>query len=385
MKSNIFYILKKELRDVFRDKKSLMMMLLMPFLLPVIVISFSALFDMEVNKSVEEYNNIGFNYTLTDNEKQLAKSLKIKVKSDGVTKLEELYDKKEIDAYIIKNDNKYTIRYDQNNQDSSVAGSLADEYLTQYKIMLQNDYLIDKGMSSNDFLNIITVDYDFIEKKEDNYFANYITSYSFVFIIMIVTISAIYPATDATAGEKERGTLETLLTFPIKSRDIIIGKFLCICLTSIITGILSLVLSLIALNYVDGMFEIYKGINIVPNTPTILITGLIIICFAILISGICIAVASLCKTFKEAQSSLSPINFITFFPGLVALFIEIKTTPLISIIPFLNYTQIFNDVNAGNINYLNIFLMFISTIIYIMIVIYCIVRQYKSEKVLFGN
>lgn len=385
MKSNIFYILKKELRDVFRDKKSLMMMLLMPFLLPVIVISFSALFDMEVNKSVEEYNNIGFNYTLTDNEKQLAKSLKIKVKSDGVTKLEELYDKKEIDAYIIKNDNKYTIRYDQNNQDSSVAGSLADEYLTQYKIMLQNDYLIDKGMSSNDFLNIITVDYDFIEKKEDNYFANYITSYSFVFIIMIVTISAIYPATDATAGEKERGTLETLLTFPIKSRDIIIGKFLCICLTSIITGILSFILSLIALNYADGMFEIYKGINIVPNTSTILITGLIIICFAILISGICIAIASLCKTFKEAQSSLSPINFITFFPGLVALFIEIKTTPLISIIPFLNYTQIFNDVNAGNINYLNIFLMFISTIIYIMIVIYCIVRQYKSEKVLFGN
>lgn len=385
MKSNIFYILKKELRDVFRDKKSLMMMLLMPFLLPVIVISFSALFDMEVNKSVEEYNNIGFNYTLTDNEKQLAKSLKIKVKSDDVTKLEELYDKKEIDAYIIKNDNKYTIRYDQNNQDSSVAGSLADEYLTQYKIMLQNDYLVDKGISSDDFLNIITVDYDFIEKKEDNYFANYITSYSFVFIIMIVTISAIYPATDATAGEKERGTLETLLTFPIKSRDIIIGKFLCICLTSIITGILSFILSLIALNYVDGMFEIYKGINIVPNTSTILITGLIIICFAILISGICIAIASLCKTFKEAQSSLSPINFITFFPGLVALFIEIKTTPLISIIPFLNYTQIFNDVNAGNINYLNIFLMFISTIIYIMIVICCIVRQYKSEKVLFGN
>ncbi len=385
MKSNIFYVLKKELRDVFRDKKSLMMMLLMPFLLPVIVISFSALFDMEVNKSVEEYNNIGFNYTLTDNEKQLAKSLKIKVKSDDVAKLEELYDEKKIDAYIIRNGNKYTIRYDQNNQDSSVAGSLADEYLTQYKIMLQNDYLVDKGISSNDFLNIITVDYDFIEKKEDNYFANYITSYSFVFIIMIVTISAIYPATDATAGEKERGTLETLLTFPIKSRDIIIGKFLCICLTSIITGILSLVLSLIALNYVDGMFEIYKGINIVPNTPTILITGLIIICFAILISGICIAVASLCKTFKEAQSSLSPINFITFFPGLVALFIEIKTTPLISIIPFLNYTQIFNDVNAGNINYLNIFLMFISTIIYIMIVIYCIVRQYKSEKVLFSN
>lgn len=385
MKSNIFYVLKKELREVFRDKKSLMMMLLMPFLLPIIVISFSALFDMEVNKSGENYTNIGFSYTLTADEKQLAKALKIKVKSSSVSNLEKLYDEKKIDAYIIKKDNKYTIRYDQNNQDSSIAGNMADEYLEQYKIILQNNYLIENEINSNDFLNIITVDYDFIEKKEDNYFANYITSYSFVFIIMIITISATYPATDSTAGEKERGTLETLLTFPIKSKDIIIGKFLCVSITSIISGILAFALSLVALNYANGAFDIYKGINIVPNVTTILITNLIIICFAILISGICVAIASLSKTFKEAQSSLSPINFITFFPGLVALFIDIKTTPLISIIPFLNYTQIFNDVNAGNINYLNIILMFVSTIIYIMIVIYCIVRQYKSEKILFGN
>ena len=43
---------------------------------------------------------------------------------------------------------------------------------------------------------------------------------------MAITVSATYPSTDSTAGEKERGTLETLLTFPIRSKDIIVGKFL---------------------------------------------------------------------------------------------------------------------------------------------------------------
>ena len=53
--------------------------------------------------------------------------------------------------------------------------------------------------------------------------------------MMAITVSATYPATDTTAGERERGTLETLLTFPIKSKDIIVGKFLGVTVSSIIT------------------------------------------------------------------------------------------------------------------------------------------------------
>ena len=61
--------------------------------------------------------------------------------------------------------------------------------------------------------------------EQDTYFADYIKNYAFLFIMMAITVSATYPATDTTAGERERGTLETLLTFPIKSKDIIVGKF----------------------------------------------------------------------------------------------------------------------------------------------------------------
>ena len=66
--------------------------------------------------------------------------------------------------------------------------------------------------------------------------AGYIKNYAFLFIIMAITVSATYPATDTTAGERERGTLETLLTFPIKSKDIILGKFLGVTVSSVINA-----------------------------------------------------------------------------------------------------------------------------------------------------
>ena len=89
------------------------------------------------------------------------------------------------------------------------------------------------------------------------------------------------------------------------------------------------------------------------------------------------------KTFKEAQSALTPLTFISFFPGMIAFMVGVETTPILSIIPFLNFTLLFTDISNGNINLLNLVLMAISTIIYITIVLKLIIKQYKSENVLF--
>lgn len=383
MKNNLGAILKKELREVFRDKKSLVMMLIIPFMIPLLVIGMSFLFDSEITDSLNRSSKIGFAYEVTPIEKELAKRMKIVTKSGTEKELKKLYQDEKIDLYITKNDKKHVINYDQNSDTSATAISVAEEFLEQYKTLLQNEYLIKNEVDSKEVLDIISIDYKEIGNKNDSFYANYVTTYAFLFIIMAITISATYPATDATAGEKERGTLETLLTFPIRSRDIIIGKFLSVSISSVITGLLSFLLAFISLMYIGNNFEIYKDINVIPDIGTSFVTILIIICYSLLISGLCIAIASKAKTFKEAQSALTPLTFISFFPGMIAFMINIKTTNLISIIPFLNYTQIFNDVNAGNTNYLHIMLMFLSTIIYIYIVIYHIIKQYKSEKVLF--
>lgn len=385
MKNNTFLVLKKELREVFRDKKSLAMMLIVPFMIPLLVIGMSALFDSNVSKGVDQVFTIGFDYQLSDIEKEIAKNNNIKVKIEEDSKLKKLCQEEKISLYITKNKDSYTINYDQNKEKSNLALTVAEEFLNQYKVYLQNNYLEDVHIDSNKVLNILAIDYKKIGKEEDNFYASYVTSYAFLFVIMAITISATYPATDTTAGEKERGTLETLLTFPIKSKDIIIGKFLSVSLSSVITGVLSFILAIISLIYAGGAFDIYKDINIIPNIPTIVITIFIIICYSLLISGLCIAIASKSKTFKEAQSALTPITFISFFPGIIAFLTNIKTSTILAIIPFINYTQIFTDVSANRINYFYISLMVLSTFVYIGLVIGYIIKQYKSEKVLFNN
>ncbi len=379
--NSLMCILKKELKEVFRDKKSLSMMLIIPIFIPLLVFGMSALFESQVNKDVNEYNRIGFSYDLSAKEEALAKEMDIKVISGTEKELKEDYENGDIDLYVVKNKNEYVLNGDDNDT-TSYALSLVNSYFSTYKEMLQRNYLASNNIDS-DVLNIITVKENISE--EENYFANYIINYAFLFLIMAITVSATYPATDTTAGEKERGTLETLLTFPIKSKDIIIGKFLSVTLSSIITGLISLLLMLGSLYLVNGMFKIYDGVNLMLSPMSILFTVMVIIAYSFLISGLCIAIASKCKTFKEAQSALTPLTFISLFPGMIAFMIDIQSTTLLSMIPFVNYTLIFDGIINGNADILQVILMFVSTIVIIGIVLGIIIKQYKSEKVLFSN
>ena len=382
MKNNLWNILKKELRELFRDKKSLAMMLIIPIFIPLLVIGMSALFESQVSKDVEEYNKIGFAYEMSEVEKTIAEEMKIEIINGNEEELKEKYNQGEIDLYITKDANKYIINSDGSDT-STYSSSLMENYFNTYKQYLQQNYLQENNLNPNDVLNIITVEENMIE--QDNYFANYIKNYAFLFIMMAITVSATYPATDTTAGERERGTLETLLTFPIKSKDIIVGKFLGVTVASIITGIISLALAIISLVLTKNMFTIYDGIDVMYSPTAILFAVIVIIAYSFFISGLCIAIASTSKTFKEAQSALTPLTFISFFPGMIAFMMGITTTPILSIVPFLNFTLIFTDINNGNIDILNILLMTISTIIYISLVFAHIIKQYKSEKVLFAK
>ena len=382
MKNNLWNILKKELREMFRDKKSLSMMLVIPIFVPLIVLGMSALFEVQANKDIEEYNKIGFAYELSEEEKNIAKELNIEVNEGNENELKTKYENDEIDLYITKDGNKYIL----NGNDSDVttyAKTLMESYFNVYKEYLQSGYLQENNVNPNDVLNIITVEENITE--EENMFVSYIRNYAFVFIIMAITVSATYPATDTTAGERERGTLETLLTFPIKSKDIIVGKFLAVTIASILTGIISLILAIISVAIAQNTFSIYEGLNIMFSPISILLSVIIIIAYSFFISGLCIAIASSAKTFKEAQSALTPLTFISLFPGMIAFMIGTIGTPLLSVIPFINYTVVFTDTSAGNVDWLNIALMVISTIIYILIVLTYIIKQYKSEKILFSK
>lgn len=373
-------ILKKELREIFRDKKSLSMMLIVPLMIPLIIIGMSYLFENNVNKDIDDYNKIGFAYELNETEKYLADSFKIDVVTGTKEELEKMYKEGSINLYVTKDGNHYET-YGYENDTSSYAVSLISNYFEQYKSILQENYLINKNIKPDDVLNIITLSN--VTLEEENFFGNYIVSYAFMFIMMAVTVASTYPATDTTAGEKERGTLETLLTLPISSKSIIIGKYISVAISSIVTGIISLILAYFSLMYAGSHFDIYNGVDITLNLGQVVFAGLIIVAYAFMISGICISIASHAKTFKEAQSALGPITLVSIFPGMIAFFLNVKSSCLLSMIPFINYTLLFDDVTKGSFSVLNIMFMFLSTFIIIALMLSIIIKQYKSEKVLF--
>ena len=382
MKSNLGNILKKEMRELFRDRKSLAMMLIIPVFIPLIIIGMSALFESQINKGVEEYNRIGFGYELSQVERELASQMEIEAVQGSPEQLASDYENGEIDLYITKEGSTYTINSDGSDT-ASYATGLAERYLEVYRQHLQQEYLAAEGVDPEAVFDILTVEENVIEG--DNYFAGYIKNYAFLFIIMAITVSATYPATDTTAGERERGTLETLLTFPVKSRDIIVGKFMGVTVSAAVTGLVSLVLAIIFLIIAKSMFSIYEGVDIMFSPVSIILAIFVILAYSMFISGLCIAVAGRSKTFKEAQSALTPLIFISFFPGMIAFMMGVTGSPLLSIVPFLNFVVVFTDVNNGSVELLDILLMLVSTGAYIAAVLTYVIKQYKSEKVLFAK
>ena len=131
------------------------------------------------------------------------------------------------------------------------------------------------------------------------------------------------------------------------------------------------------------MFDIYNDVIFNFNFATITLSFVIMISYSLFISGLCIAIASFSKTYKEAQSALTPLSMLVMVPMLLNI-LEISMNPVLSLIPIVNHTLLINDIFCGNMNVLNIIIMFISTIIYVIIIIKYITSQYKSEKILFS-
>ena len=254
-------------------------------------------------------------------------------------------------------------------------------YLDSYNNYLGQNYLLENNIDISKVYN--NINYTTNELKGESMFASEVVLMAITFTIMAITLSSIYASTDSTAGEKERGTLETILTFPIARKELILGKYFSICISGIITMSIGVILSIISLFFVKNNFTIYDNVvfNITPIT--IVLTIIILIFYTLFISGLCIAIASFTKTFKEAQSALTPISLITCVPMFLSM-LNINLNGILNFIPIVNHTIVINDILTGTINTNNILITIISSTIYIIILISLISKIYKSEKILFN-
>ena len=157
MRNNLWNILKKELRELFRDKKSLAMMLVIPIFIPLLVIGMSAFFEMQANIDIEEYNKIGFSYELSEEERVIADEINIEVITGTEEELKQKFNENEINLYITKDGNKYIINKD-GSETSTYATSLMESFFNIYKQYLQQNYLQENNVDPNEAINIITIE-----------------------------------------------------------------------------------------------------------------------------------------------------------------------------------------------------------------------------------
>lgn len=379
--NNILITLKKELKLIIRDKKSLLMMAITPLFIPIFVILMSYIYEeLTVNKDDKTYQ-IGVNYELSSTERELlSDEVKYTVYSSS-KELEEAYNSNKIFAYIVKDNNSYNIYANIQSEDGSMVTSLITNYLDNYNNYLGQSYLINNNIDLSKVYN--NLNYNVTEIKGESIFGNQIILMAITFTIMAITLSCIYTSTDTTAGEKERGTLEAILTFPISRKELIFGKYLAISISGIVTLLIGVFLSIVSLYYVKNSFSIYDNVIFNINTITILLTILILSFYTLFISGLCITIASFTKSFKEAQSALTPISLVTCIPMFLEM-LNINISGVLSFIPIINHTIVINNILTSSININNILITIISSIIYIIVLLLFINKMYKSEKILFN-
>lgn len=381
-KNSIIITIKKELRSILRDKKTLITLLVFPILIPLMIFLYSYIYD---NQTQDEFYNIAVNYELNTTEKSLLKDCYLNPKYyKSLSSMKKAYKENEVSGYIDynKEKNTYTIYTNKDSEEGMYVANYVTTYLDSYNNYLAKLYLTGEDIDIDKAYN--NFDYKIKNLDGENFILEIIFSISFTYIIMSIVLAGTNMATSATAVEKENGTLETLLTFPVKASELIIGKYLATVIVGLIASLIGLILTIGSISIASHLFEMFKTINFSINIETILIGIITCISASLFISGLSIAVTSFAKTYKEAQSSSQVLSILTVIPMMVSL-IGIKINTIYYLIPIANYVQLLMDIFSKNFNYLNISIVLISSIIYVIVVISYIIAQYKSEKVLFGE
>ncbi|MFZ5516187.1 MAG: ABC transporter permease subunit/CPBP intramembrane protease [Candidatus Zhuqueibacterota bacterium] len=205
-----------------------------------------------------------------------------------------------------------------------------------------------------------------------------------VLIIVTLIFGALYPAIDLTAGEKERGTLETILTVPIKRVELILGKYLTVATFALLTGVLNLVammmtysLGLTQMNALTGNFQF----SISPVAMMLLFFTLIPL--SLFISSAMISVTIFARTFKEAQNLVTPLYLLLVFPALFALAPAMKLSSALSFIPILNVSLLVKEMMIGSAPAGLIFSVFLSNALCAFVGIVVVAKLFNAEEVLF--
>jgi sodium transport system permease protein len=208
-------------------------------------------------------------------------------------------------------------------------------------------------------------------------------------VILLCLTGAMYPAIDLTAGEKERGTIETVLSSPISRLDLVIGKFLLVFSASLVSAILS-VTSMGTSFAILGHSQLMnssggQSLDLNLGWLSVIAVFFMALPLAVLFSAVLMTIALFAKTYKEAQSYLTPLTFLVVIPAIASIMPGVELTPKLALIPVLNTSLVCKEIITGTYHWNSIILIFTSTCIYAAAALFLAVKMFQRESVLFRS
>ncbi len=394
----------KELTDTLRDKRTLITTFLIPALvIPGIIFGAGFVMTKIITKAETEASTVMI--IGADNAPDLVEQLKGNAEFEIVPETDDFKDRishKEIRVAVeipegftdsIASDTApdVTIYHYQGEMKSNMGRNEVRSFLGDYREGVVEAGLEERGLPKTiaQPFNVKSENVAPPEKVGGNAFGGFIP---YIVVILCMT-GAMYPAMDLTAGEKERGTMETLLCSPVNRLNIVLGKFLMTLSASIATMALSLVMFVVSAVGAGKFFAGQGGgggaggdgggfVMLIDPWGMVGVFGMVAP-VAVLFSAGLLAVSLFAKSFKEAQSYVSPLMIVVILPAVMGTLPGIELTWTTALVPITSLSLVCKEMLSGVWNWHFIVLVFSSQVFYAAIALWLCVKMFERESVLF--
>jgi len=200
----------------------------------------------------------------------------------------------------------------------------------------------------------------------------------FILIVMSL-LGGFYPAIDLTAGEKERGTMQTLMCAPLKPAEIVVGKFLTVWVMALVAALAN-VASLAA-----TLGRIVPGQQLTVAPSAYVLTFLMLVPVTFIIAAVFLAVAAFARDFKDGQNFLTPIYMLLAMPATVTMLPGVQLTGATAFVPVLNIALLIKSLLLGEAPAELVFLTLTASAMYAMLAVLLAARVFQQEQVLLGG
>ncbi len=398
-------LVKKEMLDVFRDKKTMIMMVLVPVILYPLIFVGAMQFMSFISSSMETQNyriavdakdGDAFIHKLTEQPAGEERSRKETetitiIDAAAVPDYETALNEESIDVYVSgqlrEGKMQYDVYYLSSVTNSAYAANIVMEAFDELKEEMTRQKIQEAGMDLHEILEPIAYEKKDTASNEQSLGSIMGSILPFMLIISLL-MGTMYPAIDTTAGERERGTLETILTLPVTNRQLIVSKFITVA----IIGMISALLNILSMGGIALYMYVIMDMQTDMGTfdmgkfgPAVLVCMLSVFAFSLFISAVTMCVTSFAKSYKEANNYITPLMLVVMFIGYIGFIPNLELTQSMAMMPVANICLLIKNMLAFKVDYAAIAVVLISNVAYAVIAILFLSKIYDSEAILFSE